>query len=1065
MKFKAGRKILTTASLLMLGTLVTGTIIAKENSQLISAYLNAKTFEVVEKGDGTADTIYFKSKFNNLRDVKDNAMATVKKEVAEGTVLLKNENHALPLAVGSKISVLGMGAYDPVYGGTGSGGITADAVVNYADSMADAGLVVNPTLKENYTSDAWKQYKRGKTGNYGTSRVLINDVPWNVVEPVAGESITTYGDAAFYVVSRQGGEGYDIDKDADGIDNNDGRGKDYLGINEAEKSCIDALKSLKRDGKVKKIIIIVNFSSMVEGDFIKDPEIDAAIWAGAAGNGNSVFGKIITGEINPSGRLADTMYMDNALNPINVNFGKNLYENATDLGVDMHVGTLAYPEVTLGSYMVYQEGMYLGYKYTETRYEDTVLETANVGDYNYSNVVAYPFGHGLSYSEFEYSNLQLNKTGDREYTVKIDVTNKSTSTLSGKVSVPVYISKPYSQYAKDNGIQVPSVELIDYAKTQVIAPGKTEHVTIKLDEKFFASYDANLAKTYVLQDGDYYIAVGGSSHDAVNNVLKAKESNGIHVNADKMVGTGNSDLVAKVHLGFDKVKYSRSDVRSTLDNQYHEITNLFDESDINKYSGRGDNHVDYYDRQHWDRVSLDQVNGSPKLKMTEQMAMEVYAQIPDETGVYNNIPGVPAKYKQPIPADSVEYPTYNKAAGLKLIDLMKDSDGKEISFFDPIWDTFLDQLSWEDTVALCSSGQHLTEAVASIAKPQTKDENGPNGFRLSYVGGGRDGAVRPNALYFLQEKALGHVNDDGSLNLDTITDSEWVRQQKGTGYTCNGLLAASFNKELAREVGEACGEEGLWAGYSGIYGTGLNIHRSPYLGRTSEYFSEDGLLTGKQAAQYSAGIESKGVHVYNKHCALNELEQNRHGVQVWINEQALRETYLRAFELPIVEGGAWNIMASFSRFGTVSGAANGRLNNNYLRGECGLKGIIVTDFYGDMNGNQDVDPYYEQVYGTYYGGCDIPDGNQPMTGEHFKKYQHGYGTMAWRMRECCKRLCYQTLWCNAMNGLSSTTEIVQLTPVWWQTLVATDVVFGVLFAGGFGWTVYALFDEIVKKHK
>lgn len=264
------------------------------------------------------------------------------------------------------------------------------------------------------------------------------------------------------------------------------------------------------------------------------------------------------------------------------------------------------------------------------------------------------------------------------------------------------------------------------------------------------------------------------------------------------------------------------------------------------------------------------------------------------------------------------------------------------------------------------------------------------------------------------------------------------------------------------------GEDGLWAGCSGLYGIGLNLHRSPYTGRSCEYFSECGTLTGMIGAAECAGIEEKGVHVYNKHCALNDQENNRHGVGVWAPEQAIRELYLRAFEIPIEEGGAFNTMASFSRFGVQSAAACPALATDFLRGECGMKGFVITDAYQDMDGSQNIDPYYEQVYGTLVGGSDLPDGSTPATQGHFDKFKTGYSAMAWAMRQSAKRICYQTVWSSAMNGISSNTRVVSLTPWWQKALYTADIVLSLLFAASLIWTLYALIQEerkTVKKHR
>lgn len=295
------------------------------------------------------------------------------------------------------------------------------------------------------------------------------------------------------------------------------------------------------------------------------------------------------------------------------------------------------------------------------------------------------------------------------------------------------------------------------------------------------------------------------------------------------------------------------------------------------------------------------------------MAEEIYAQTPE--GIEK---AVPSQYSQPLQKDDIPYPTYGKNSGLMLINLLKDDEGNEIDFFDPVWDTFLDQLTYEETAKLCLMGYHLTAGVDSITKPETNDENGPNGFNQTYNKSNM-------GLFYRVENAAGHVNEDGSYTDAADPDGE----KKTTGFPANGLLAATRNKELSYEVGNIIGNDGIWSGMSGLYGIGANIHRSPYLGRCAEYYSEDGTLTGLMAAYECKAIEEKGVHVYNKHCVVNDQEACRHGVGVWIPEQALREIYLRAFELPITMGGAYNTMASFARIGTQTGLRVSRARRGF----------------------------------------------------------------------------------------------------------------------------------------
>ena len=528
--------------------------------------------------------------------------------------------------------------------------------------------------------------------------------------------------------------------------------------------------------------------------------------------------------------------------------------------------------------------------------------------------------------------------------------------------------------------------------------------------------------------GDYYLIAAENAHDAVNNLLAAKGAD-----ASKMVGTGNAAMTAKFTLSFDKEKSSFSDATG------NPITAMFDYADINRYEGRGDNHVNYYNRSDWaGTVSLDRENGVPVLKATKQMAEDILKQCP-------------VAYNKPLPKDASAgaYPAYGKSAGLSLVDMM----GVDIE--DPLWDTFMDQLTWDETVKLVANGQHITALVESVGKPETKDENGPNGFNQAY-------SKNKEGLAYRKELAAGHVDAEGKLTAEADPNANL----KTTAMPANGIIASTFNRDVAYRAGNIIGNDGIWSGCAGLYGIGANIHRSPYLGRTVEYYSECGTLTGLIAAAESKGIEEKGVHVYNKHCVINDQETARHGVGAWVTEQALREIYLRAFELPITIGGAYNTMASFARIGTLAGPCDGTLGQKFLRGECGMQGIIVTDMYTDMNGAQDNSPYIELAYGVYVGGCDIPDGTaQDFQFDAYKPNgtSGNYAAMAQAMRLAAKRVCYSVAQSNAMNGISKGTRLVPVTP-WWQTaLTAAQIASGALLALTALWIIASLLKEKKKK--
>lgn len=1037
------QRLAITATTVVYGVSFTGNLIALENADAINSALGTSSFKTVKSEDADSqDTEYYKSDYEDLGSLIQAGADMTEEVMSEGAVLLKNDNNALPLASASKVSVFGVTSADPIYGGTGSGSVDASKAVSFYDGFENAGLELNPTLKENYlttwytapdtgnwrgegagTYDPSIHFRRCTLGWSGSKGLYIGGVDWNYVTEAAGDTFAQYGDAAIYITGRIGGEGSDLSMDGA----SDGYNGDFLHLTQREMDTLAGLKALKDQGVFKKIIFIYNGASMLSADFINDEKygIDAAMWVGTLGqNGGSAVGKLLTGEYVPSGRLTDTFWMSHEMNPVNVNFGYQVYENAAELGIESKQGNMFVPEPTLHAYTVYQKGMYLGYRYTETRYEDTVLGAANAGDYDYSQVVAYPFGYGESYTDFAYSNFKAEKQGDRTYNVSVDVTNVG-DTYSGKETVQFYVSKPYDEYAKENQIQVPSVELVEFGKTDVLAPGQTETISVSIDEKYFASFDAYGAGTYVLMPGDYYLIAATDAHNAVNDLLAAKGAD-----SSKMVGSGDATMTAKFTLDLNTEKYAYSDATG------NPIESVFGYADINRYEGRGDNEVKYYDRSDWaNTVSLDRENGAAKVVATEQMAHDILKQCPVE---YN----IPLDKD----AEAAAYPTYGKQAGISLVDMRTDENGNDIAFDDPLWDTFMDQLTWEETATLVSTGQHNTALVESINKPESNDENGPNGFNRAYN-------EQKEGLAYRQEVKAGHVDADGNLTAEADPNGSL----KTTAFPANGIIGATFNRDVAYRAGRIIGNDGIWCGCAGLYGIGANIHRSPYLGRTAEYYSECGTLTGLMAAAESNGIEDMGVHVYNKHCVINDQETARHGVGAWVPEQALREIYLRAFELPITIGGAYNTMASFARLGTIAGPSDGTLAQTFLRGECGMKGIVVTDMYTDMNGKQDNSSYFELAYGIYTGGCDIPDGSgEEAQFDAYRPKASGegdYATMAWAMRNAAKRVCYSIAHSNAMNGIAKGTVMVPVTPWWAEALQVTKMVSLLLLLASAAWAV------------
>ena len=933
------KKVFLNISLILFAIIFTGNVIAGENAGQINQVLGTVTSKTISTAPaGTEETYarYFDSRFSSIAELKAAGEAKVREVEGEGIVLLKNEGNVLPLASGSKVSLVGVTVMDPVYGGTGSGAVDADGAPNYYDVLTGVGYdVVDKPLLDYYVENELKRNAHE-----------IGEVRWKKVTKNTDDTLGQ-GEDVIFVVGRVGGEGDDVTAEKE-----DALDGDYLTLNEDELSILEGLKELKDDGDIRSITVIINSANPISTGFLfdSDYDVDAALWVGSVGQtGLYAVGDVLSGAVNPSGSLPDTWWMDNQLDPVMNNFGAYVYE-----GADQYNFASAAPYTR---YVVYQEGIYVGYKYAETRYEDVVMGTPNAGAFNYASVVSYPFGYGLSYTDYAFSDMQVEKTGegqDAAYSVKVTVTN--TGSATGKKTVQVYAQKPYTDYDRENQIEKSAVELVGYAKTGLLDPGAQETVEISVPEYFLTSYDAYGTGVYILDEGTYYLTCAQNAHEATNQILAAK-------------GFGEAageQLVYATDYAFDATTYATS-IGTGAD-----VSPLFAVADMNRYEGRGDNSIVYYSRNNWEGTVTP---GYVRLSMTAQMAEDVVLDdkdLPDATGV--------------------EFPTMGKNANLQLINMM------DYDFDDPTWDTFLDQLTYADMTNITLTGLRETASVSSVGKPGTIDHNGPSGVTQKYSIGAN---------------GFASVNDDPNKDL------------KGTCYPCNGIVAATFNDKLVEEVGELIGEDAMWAGYAGLYGTGLNIHRSPYAGRVFEYYSEDGMLTGLIDTAETRGIQSKGVYVYNKHFVLNDQENNRAGIGTWLPEQALRENYLRAFELSIVYADAKCVMTGYNRLGTSWCGACPELLISWLRGEAGMKGFTVSDMY---------DASYMVPVHEIVAGNDIPDGElDPATLADFAPgASKANAAVAQAMRTSSKLVLYTVLHSRGMDGISQYTKVVSVTP-WWQT--------------------------------
>lgn len=997
-------KIAVNVTAFVLGVMLTSTAVAFENQAAISSFLGSKTFEIVEVGDSDEiDTEYFKSEYTNLADLTEEARLKCREAEAEGAVLLKNElinpsSRALPLLPGSRsVGLFSISSVDPVYGGTGSGAVNVSSAATFKSAMVKAGFTINEPLWDWYSANK-NIYKRQRQdeSNVLSPVISIRDAAWNDI-PSNIKTNGSFGDAAIFVVGRVGGEGSDMKMSGFNASNpDDSTNGNYLELSPKEKTVLAGLKGEKDKGTFKRIIVLINSANQIETEFLNSSAygIDAALWIGSVGQtGLDAVADILAGAVNPSGKLSDTFWTRHHYNPVHANMGAYTYTNSASDPKNMN------------RYVVYQEGIYIGYRYTETRYEDCVTGAQKAGAFDYKQVVSYPFGYGRSYTAFEYSNFSVTKPG-RDYRVTLDV--KNTGSLAGKEVVQIYLQKPFTDYDRQNGIEKASVELAAFTKTKLLNAGEKISVNLTVDEKYFASFDANSAKTYVVAAGRYYIAAGRDAHDALNNILAAKGYSPSNT-GDKMDAAGNAALAVPFDKAFDSETYSVSGATGK------DIKSLFDFADINRYEGAGTNTVNYMSRTDWQNTVKFGLSDTNQI-LQNHVRLTKTAKMTQDQNINNTV------------KDDKDYPEYGISAGINLVDMRHEVDGVPVyAYDDPLWDTFMDQLTWNETVLLLTTGLRKTVAIESIAKPETLDHNGPSGLTQPY------NSMETNGLGLAVK-----INDP-------------LKETYPVCYPCNGIIASSFNTALAAEVGNMIGEDALWAGFSGLYGTGCNIHRSPYQGRAFEYYSEDSFLTGIIVAYESKGIQSRGCYVYNKHCALNDQEENREGICTWANEQSIREIYLRAFEIPITLGGAKNIMSAFNRLGVVWAGASKELCTDFLRGECGLEGFIISDWWQAS---------YMELGTAILAGSDLPDGDRPAS--ELDKYKTGYGEVARAMRESAKRILYTVAHSNAMNGFSSSTRVIRITPGWVTAVIAIDIALGVLCAVSIAGLIF--FSVTLKKN-
>lgn len=801
-------------------------------------------------------SVYPTQKATNKAEAFANAQEVNLKLAEEGFVLLKNENAALPMNKGARISVFSKNSVNLSYGGSGSGGFDTSNNKNLYESLNDAGFVTNPTLKRFYESSQSGPVRTANSSdldNGDNQKIATAETPQSKYTDAVKNSYADYSDAALVVITRIGGEGFDLPRyqgDSEGAVSPDSH---YLELDQNE---IDLLTAVT-DGTFKRVVVVFNTPSSFEATFLKDSayaafadKIDAAVWIGFTGsNGITALGEILNGDVNPSGRLVDTWAADFTKNPSFVNFGTGCLPDTTD----KYDGGMYYS-------VDYEEGIYVGYRYYETRGETD-------GEDWYNANVVYPFGYGLSYTTFDWtvgdasaSEIELGTT------ITVPVTVKNTGSVAGKEVVQLYASAPYTL----GGIEKAHKVLVGFAKTKLLQPGESETVTVSFDPYSAASYDYRDANSngfsgYELEAGEYTLYVSRNAYES-----------------EKAIAL---NLAADVQIGTDPT------TDSEVVNRYTDSENFLDSDwQLDTMLSRAD----------WEGTWP-----TPQTAQQHAGTDRLYEEIRSE------------EHNNPTDFDSEEYPWFGEEPTLTLRDLLPsaEAEGYEpvVSYDDERWEELMMGCDEEEMIALINNGAYHTLAMESVGLPATIHGDGPSGF----------------TCFMSKEQVNGTCQ-----------------------YVSEPVMASTWNINLMNELGEAIGEEGTIGDkatgqpYSSIYAPGVNIHRSPFGGRCSEYFSEDPFISGMMGAAEVQGIQSRGVLPTVKHFVANEQETHRSigGDLSWLSEQALREIYLKPFEYTVKLGETRGIMTSFNRIGTRWTGGDYRLLTEILRNEWGFNGLVICDF-------------------------------------------------------------------------------------------------------------------------
>jgi beta-glucosidase len=852
----------------------------------------------------------FKTDYATIEDMAAAARDIAIREGEEGTVVMKNDNGVLPLKANANVALFGLAAYN-VYGPKGG---NADAA-SLADALAGAGLNVNETLKDYYMTNIINMHTEMRANRWTGKEVptTVYDhmyvsapgdwttyqiaevppaefetlgVPANWKEAIAKDSI------GICVFARGAGEGNTYKPGSALNYAGEATGEDPLKLSADELAVVEAAKAT-----CSKVIVLLNTgNNMMIADIAEggSHEVDGICYIGCPNDYQTIgIANVLTGKVNATGALASAFVRDHQSIPAVQNVGGDYFADyeivcrnddprypGKEIG---NIGTGSFGGADTyngGMYIVEAEGIYVGYKYYETRYFDAVMGQGNANSaagatqgsaWNYGDEMLYTFGHGLSYLDYTQTikSVTVDRSVNGNITAVVEVKNNSNQ--DGKFLTQLYVQQPYTDYDRTNLVEKSAVMFLNSAKVDVAA-GKSKEVTITIPTKYLASYDANNAKTYILDAGDYYFTAAAGAHEAVNNILAAQGK----TTADGMDAAGKNAVVSWKLDALDNTTFAIANNTT--------VTNVADDADLNYWLPGT---VTYLTRQDWNTFPINynklnlKIADSPKKdQWIAEMRGETYT-ISDTGAAAEAVPG-PKFAASEIGAEQLN------------------------NINDPYWDKLVHAITIDEAVGAVIHGGSRSDTLTNIDNPVVIQNEGPTGISAGYT-----------------DEATGKTY---KFNVNSQT-----------------LLGCSFNPELAYQWGLVEGNSCLWVERYDLWGSGLTLNRTPYNGRNYEYISEDPMLTNVIGREVVQGCSDKGIINGPKHMGFNDQEHNRAGISAYMTEQKFRETDLRGFEGALSDAFGMGVMIAFNRIGATNASHHVGMIQKIVRGEWGFKGLISTD--------------------------------------------------------------------------------------------------------------------------